>query len=371
MGGFECSTHVGRDGRRLDMIAATDHERQADRDYALLRSIGIRTARDGARWHLVDRGASFHFDSFLPLLRAAAKHQVQVIWDLLHYGYPDDVDVFEPGFVKRFARYCRAVAKVVSEHSDDVPFYAPVNEMSFFAWAAARDFMAPFAAGRDDEMKRQLIRAAIAGVEAVRDVDPRARFVYPEPSLHVVADPNRPDYLAIAEREIDAQFEAFDMIAGYRAPELGGHPRYLDIPGCNFYYRNQWEQTHERVFLRWCEHDRDPRWMPLREMLARVYRRYGRPFIIAETGHFGAGRAEWLRYVAREADEAVRNGIPLEGVCLYPIVDRPDWEDAQHWHNCGMWDVDPAQGPGSRVLSEDYAAELCRWQPLDQTSAVK
>jgi hypothetical protein len=364
MGGFECSTHIARGGRRLDMIAAVHHDLRADEDYGLLRSIGILTARDGIRWHLIDRGGKLDFHSFLPMLRAALRQDVQVIWDLLHYGYPDDADFFAPAFIQRFARYCRAVARVIADHSDEVPFYAPVNEISFFAWGAARNIMPPFAEGRDAEIKRQLVRAAIAGIDAIRDVDSRARFLFPEPTLHVVAAADRPDLQATARSEIEAQFEAWDMIAGYRAPELGGNPRYLDILGSNFYYRNQWEQTRDRVFLRWRTCNRDPRWVPARELLVRIYRRYGRPFIISETGHFGEGRAEWLADIARQAFETVQTGAPLAGLCLYPILDRPDWDEPHRWHQCGMWDIDPAQGDSLRVLSQPYAAELRRSQSL-------
>jgi hypothetical protein len=38
IGEFECSTHRTRDGRRLDLIAATLHDRWAFEDYARLRT---------------------------------------------------------------------------------------------------------------------------------------------------------------------------------------------------------------------------------------------------------------------------------------------------------------------------------------------
>jgi hypothetical protein len=46
--------------------------------------------------------------------------------------------------------------------------------------------MYPFATGRGPELKRQLARAAIAAIEAVRSVDSRARFVQAEPLINVV-----------------------------------------------------------------------------------------------------------------------------------------------------------------------------------------
>src|SRR5947208_8792110 len=54
MGGFECSTHRIRTGRRLDLIHSTRHDEFAEADYARLLDIGIATARDGLRWHLID-----------------------------------------------------------------------------------------------------------------------------------------------------------------------------------------------------------------------------------------------------------------------------------------------------------------------------
>ena len=54
LGGFECSTHRNMSRRRLDMIAATRHDLLAREDYAQLAEHGIRAARDGVRWHLVE-----------------------------------------------------------------------------------------------------------------------------------------------------------------------------------------------------------------------------------------------------------------------------------------------------------------------------
>ena len=38
----------------LDMIAATLHDRFIAQDYARLIEYGMRTARDGIRWHLIE-----------------------------------------------------------------------------------------------------------------------------------------------------------------------------------------------------------------------------------------------------------------------------------------------------------------------------
>jgi beta-glucosidase/6-phospho-beta-glucosidase/beta-galactosidase len=347
------------------MIASTQHERRADDDYALLPGAGIRTARDAARWHLIDRGGGrYDFSSLAPLVSAAERHGVQVIWTLCHYGWPDGLDVFAPAFVDRFARYSAAVAGFVKDHSAGAPFYTPINEISFLAWAMGHwPINHSVGRGRDHELKHQLIRAAVAGCEAVWAVDPRARMVFGEPVIHVVPPRGRPDLAEAAARQRASQFETWDMLSGRTDSELGGRPRYLDVMGLHYYHSNQWE--HPDVRLRWEDTPRDDRWVPLHRLLAEVYERYQRPLFIGETSHFGVGRARWLREIAAEACRARAAGVPLEGVCLYPILDRHDWEDANHWHDSGLWDLAPdGQGGLGRVLNEEYAAELRRAQDL-------
>src|SRR5215203_3984451 len=167
MGGFESACHINRHGRRLDMIAATQHDRFVEDDYARLREVGMTSARDVVRWHLIERTPGvYDFSSLDPMLAAAKRHGIQVNWDLCHYGWPDDLDIFAPEFVDRFARFCGAVARHVREKSDAVPLDTPMNESSFFGWAAgAVAWFRPFATGRGAELKHQLIRACIAGIE--------------------------------------------------------------------------------------------------------------------------------------------------------------------------------------------------------------
>src|SRR5215217_8043181 len=136
MAGFECSCQINSAGVRLDMTAAVQHDVYAAGDYHRLREVGIAAARDGLRWHLIDRAGEYSWESWLPILDAARAEGVQVIWDLCHYGWPDDLDIFSAAFVDRFARFCRAVARFFADQSDEVPFYTPINEISFLAWAA-------------------------------------------------------------------------------------------------------------------------------------------------------------------------------------------------------------------------------------------
>ena len=355
--GFECSSHRLRNGKRLDLIHATQHDTLAAADYRRLHEYGITTVRDGIRWHMIEQQAgNYDWRSVLPMVRAAQASGTQVIWDLCHYGWPDDLDILGPEFVPRFAAFADAFAQLLARETDTTPFYVPVNEISFFAWAAGdAGYLNPFCTGRSFELKVQLVRATLAAIDAVWNVDSSARIVHAEPLIHVVAAPDRPwDYNA-AEGHRQAQFQAWDMISGRMWPQLGGHQRYLDILGINYYPNNQWIHggPHQYRF--------DQQYRPLHDMLREVHKRYQRPLFIAETGCEDGERPEWLRYIGREVRSAIRLGVPVEGVCLYPILNHPGWDDDRHCHN-GLFDYPNAQG--DREVYAPLAQELRTQQAL-------
>jgi hypothetical protein len=297
------------------------------------------------------------------MLRAASEAGVQVIWNLLHYGWPPDIDILSTQFVDRFARYCRAAAQIVRDHSDRVPIYVPVNEISFLSWAIGhKGIVQPVQIGKAWEIKKQLVRAAIAGMEAVWDVDRRARFAHVDPIIHVIPPRDRPELVDQASAQREAQFQAWDMICGRLEPSLGGAMKYLDIIGANYYHSNQFEAPDVR--LRWEDDPRDDRWMPFHRLLDEICRRYERPVFVAETSHFGAGRAAWIREIAQEIYIARMQGIPVEGVCIYPAIDRPDWEDPDHWHNSGLWDLQRVDGQLIRCPHHEYLQAVREAQAL-------
>src|SRR5687768_11177975 len=108
MGGFESACHINEAGDRLDMLAATQHDRFVTEDYHALKTVRIATARDTVRWHRVEKTPhEYDFSSLDPYLDAAEAAGVEVIWDLLHYGWPDELDIYSPQFIERFASFCR------------------------------------------------------------------------------------------------------------------------------------------------------------------------------------------------------------------------------------------------------------------------
>lgn len=330
-GGFECSTHRrAHDRKRIDMIAASHHDLHAEHDYRELARHGIVTMRDGLRWHLIEtRPGHYDWSSLDRQLTAARATGAEIIWDLLHYGWPDHLDIWSPGFPAHFAAFAAAAARHIGPAPQgERRYYAPVNEISFFSWGGGDvAYLNPFGRGRGIELKVQLARASIAAMEAILTVDPAARFVHADPVIHIVGDPAVPDNTAAAFGHRQAQYQAWDMLAGKAWPQIGGRPELLDIVGVNFYHNNQW--LHGGQILP----QGHPLALPFRDILAATYARYGRPIFIAETGIEGDARSPWLRMIMEEVEAAIAMGVPIEGVCLYPILDHPGWDDDRYCPN--------------------------------------
>jgi hypothetical protein len=341
LAGFECATGYNMHGEWIDQIAATEHDLHCEADYAGLEQLGIHAVREAIRWPLVDRAGTYDFSSVEPFVDAATRHDFDVIWDLFHYGYPDDIDLFSNEFPSRFEAYCRAAARFIRERMHGNCYFTPINEPSFFAWAAAEvGRFAPHVTGRGFELKCALARAAIRGIRAIRETCPTARIVNIDPICRVVPATALPEAVEHARRfNDDWVFEFWDIVSGRLMPELGGKREYLDIVGLNYYWTNQWELGREGVPLA----DDDPRRVPLSDLVRAAWRRYRTDVLITETSALGEARAPWIHELSAIAEQLLDEGVPLEGVCLYPILSMPEWHDRDQWARMGLWDLEKDQ----------------------------
>jgi hypothetical protein len=365
LSGFECSTFWWKEVGRRDLCDETRHREHADEDYAMLRSLGIAVAREGIPWPMVDRGGRLDFSPIDAFLDAQRRHRILPIWDLCHYGYPDDLDPFTDQFTGRFAAYARAAAEYLVERQANGPFFfTPMNEITFFGYMAGEwAWAAPF--GRDRETRRRLTLALasadIAAARTIREVIPDARMVHIDPLIHVVPPRDRPDQAEAARVEsCDDAFFAFDVISGRLHPEAGGSPETLDIVGFNNYSFGQMEYRPEGPHA--ALEPGDPRIRPLCDLIEEGAKRYGRPVIVAETSGLEGGRDDWLNDVVSECLAAVNRGVDLHGVCLFPAVDMPDWHTGKWLHN-GIADLEPLpNGALMRKPYLPYVEALHGWQ---------
>ncbi|NIF20537.1 beta-glucosidase [Candidatus Pantoea multigeneris] len=350
-GSFPCSTACRSEGKRLDMVISSGHDMLLDHDYAALKALRLLSARDGARWHLIEQVPNqYDWSSFLPMVQAAQRHGLQIIWELAHFGYPDHLNIWKSSFVDHFSRFAGAMAQLMYDEGIRLPFFTPVNQISFWSWAGADvAWLNPHSAARGRELKRQLVRASLAAIHAIREVYPEARFVLTDPLVQIAAEPDNPDSKPHADAQHQAQFEAWDMLAGIQAPELGGSLDCLDILGLNYYPDNHWFFAGAPMPV---DH---PSRLPLHQLLAQYWQRYQRPLLLAETGAEGDARAPWLRQVSEEVTLALNQGIAVEGISVYPVVEYPMWADDRRSPGALLGLGDPN---GNRTLHEALALEL-------------
>ena len=368
MAGYECADQLNKYGDRVDLLTASGHLAQLESDYQLLGKFNIKTVREGIRWSVVEYAPyCYDWESVSLMIKAGLKYGIQQQWDLCHFGFPDDLTPLHPHFSKRFEALCIAFIRHYRSIDPSASILiTPINEVSFLSWLGGEVAgTSPYCVRQGWEVKYQLMRAYINGVAAIRATDTNVIIISTEPLVHIVPDENAAimEQLAAAtEREL--QFQALDILCGYACPELGGRPDYVDVIGLNFYHGNQW-MYGTTTALAWAEHDRHADWMPLSDLIAEVYRRYHKPVALTETSHRGEDRGLWMQYIGAECKKVVEKGIPLLGICIYPIIDRPDWDDRNFWHHSGLWDVaDLNRDSSQRILYQPYAHALIKSQQL-------
>ena len=367
--GYECTDKINAFGNRVDFLSLTGHIDKISEDYKALKPFNIRTVREGIRWSQVEK-QPFVYDwtTVMRMLLEGRAHGIQQVWDLCHFGYPDDLTPLHPMFARRFEALCRAFVRFYRRlQPHQLLIVTPINEVSFISWLGGDvKGTVPFCTRQGWEVKYALMKAYIEGAKAMREEDPSVRFLSTEPLVNIVAPLNATlEEYENAGKAHNDQYQALDILCGKLCPELGGRPDLLDVIGVNFYYNNQWEIGYQ-VNLPWRNDIPDQRWRPLRLLLHETFLRYQRPLVLAETSHPGIERPEWMNFIATECAAAMQMDIPLWGVCLYPIIDRPDWDHLHlPWHNSGLWDIVPQTGnPLKRVLCEAYADALLQAQSL-------
>lgn len=296
------------------------------------------------------------------MVEAARRQNTEIIWELAHFGYPDHLNIWKSAFVEHFERFARAMAQLMRDEGIEHPFFTPINQISFWAWAGADvAWLNPHVANRGKELKRQLVRASLAAIHAIREVYPDARFVLTDPLVQIATDPANPDSKPYADAQHQAQFEAWDMLAGRLDKELGGSEDCLDILGLNYYPDNHWFFPDLPM-----EADHPSR-VPLHTLLAQCWQRFQRPMLLAETGAEGDACAPWLQEVSENVAVALNNGIAVEGISLYPIVEYPAWADDRRSPRPLLGLGDPN---GNRTLHEKLALVLrsqqIKFQKRDQ-----
>lgn len=342
-GGFEAASHLRADGERVDTLQGSGHERWAMLDGAILRALGVRTIREALRWHLVGEGER-DWSSARAQIAAARAHGLQVVWDICHWGLPEGMNVMAPDWPRRLADFAVDAAAMLQREGCEVAGFVPVNEISFWAWAGAEvGGFSPYLENRGSELKRQLVAGHLAVAQALRAAGHTTPIMVCEPLIWVLPASDAGEDVVAAAAFIQSSHEAVGWI-------LQADPAAIDVLGLNFYPHNQWQLKGKRVM------SSDPRWRPLATLLEDVAARFALPIVLTETGAEEPMGDDWMAEVMREVAVAVSRGVPVQGVCVYPVADYPGWDNGRHCPcgplglRRGLRFVRPGQAAAMRAL---------------------
>ncbi|MFC3158394.1 hypothetical protein ACFOEQ_07570 [Chryseobacterium arachidis] len=165
-------------------------------------------------------------------------NDIQVIWDICHFGFPDDLTPLHPMFARRFSHLCRAfVIKYRSLVPEGELIITPINEVSFLSWLGGEvRGTSPYCVDQGWEVKYMLMKAYIEGIEMMKEIDPTVKIMTTEPLINITTqDPSNPILVLEANEKHQEQFQVLEILTGKLCPELRGKPEYLDILGINLF----------------------------------------------------------------------------------------------------------------------------------------
>ena len=326
---------------RVDQLAASGHLARRDGDFADVAGLGVRVWRYGVPWRLTEpRPGEYDWSHWDAALEACARHGLQPVVDLLHFGLPDHLGWFcDGGWVEPFVRYVEAFLRRYPEPM----WFTPINEPGITAtfsalwgiWNDRRASRADYGVALGHIVRANL--EAIARIRADRD----GWWVGAEGfTVFVEGDDPQPaaDSRALQQVVWDLHFGleppasvadvvgAIDDATRSRIAELacGTHR----VVAGHDVYPVATERFDGGVVADLSPADRARTYGA---EARRWHDRYGADFWVAETSNLGfpaERQEEWLSALVGVLDELATEGRPVRGVCWYSRGDQYDWDTA-------------------------------------------
>ena len=334
IGGFESTYMPEHD---VDVMELTGHATRWRRDFRLLSELGIRRLRYPIRWHRVEKKPrTYDWAATDAVLGHLRRQGFQPIVDLLHHtSYPRWLDggFADPRFGQAYLRYVEAFCLR----------YPWVTEYTLFNEPFATLFLAghegvwpPHGRGMEDfvTLVRNVLPAVAEASRRVRKLLPEAAHVWVD-TCEGHADAPGVSYGAYAN---DRRFLLLDLFTG--AGVEGGRPfveefaaagggdllsmapGHVDVLGLDYYPHSEYLFTEEGPVTP------SPQPVGLAVLAGQYWKRYRLPMLVTETNirGFAPDRATWFKHVLEQCEQAVASGVPLGGLCWFPVIDSCDWD---------------------------------------------
>jgi beta-glucosidase len=370
IGAFE-STYQPRHDR--DIFESTGHDVRWKQDLGLLTSCGVHRLRYPVRWHRVEHDEG-HFDWRYTdeVLLHLRDNGFQPIIDLVHHtSYPKWLEggFADPRFRAAYLRYTEEFAKRYPWVQEYTLFNEPFSTLFLTGHEA---IWPPYQKGLENFVS-QILNVLPALAEASRayaDLLPGAKHVWVDTCEHHTGTgaggsatarmANERRFLVIDSflgRGYDPAGPMADLLrdAGGEALQVL-EPGRIDVLGLDYYAHCQWHFDDTGGA------PNTPYPLPLAQQIHMYWDRYRLPCLVSETNILGraSDRATWFKYVLEQCELARQMGVPLEGLCWFPVIDSTDWNTLLYRSNghidpVGVYWLDQELTRRPSVMSESYA----------------
>ncbi|MEP6726103.1 MAG: family 1 glycosylhydrolase [Bacteroidota bacterium] len=367
------------DGRtkRVDELAKTDHYNQWEKDFGLVKQLGIEFLRYGPPYYNTHTGPGSYDWAFADATFSKLKElHITPIVDLLHFGIPDWMGNFQnPEFPRYFAEYASAFAK----RYPDLHLYTPINEIFITAMFSAQYGWWNERLQSDETFVRalkHLCKANIMAMQEILKIQPEASFIQSESSEYFHAmDPHA---VPLARFLNQKRFLSLDLTYGY--PLNVTMYEYLLKNGMtkeeyNWFSQNQvkakcimgndYYVTNEHLVFPNGHTQAAGEIFGYYVITHQYYRRYKLPIMHTETNIKMPACKEWLLKQWANVHRLKHDGIPIIGFTWYSLLHQVDWDsalrnDAGNINELGLFDLDRNIMP----VGEAYQTLIQNWKEI-------
>ena len=348
--GIECSTlpHLG-----VDQFAWTQHDRQWRDDLKRAADSGATHLRYAVPWHWIEPERGRHdWAAADERIAAIADVGLEPVMDVMHFGTPLWLRqaVGDPEFPEALEDFA---GRMAARYRGQVRAWCPVNEPLVCAlFAGDMGFWPPHARKWRGYMP-VLSRVAMAtsrAIRAVRREAPDATVVLCDAAevYQTKHDEARSEVamrnlrrfvlMDLITGRVDHEHPLYEWLTGYGFSPLDiewlrTHPQTPDVLGLDYYPHGDWQLDVDGDKLRQRRAD-----VPagLKGVARAYFDRYGLPMVVTETSIDGRpiNREIWLDQLLDDAAELRSEGVPLNGLVWWPLIDHLDW-DAAMTHRVG------------------------------------
>ena len=363
--------------KRIDEMEKTGHYDQWEKDFSLVKEMGIEFLRYGPpyyRTHLAPGVYDWEFtDATFNRLKELG---ITPIVDLCHFGVPDWLGDFQnPDFPAYFAEYAHAFAK----RYPYLQLYTPINEIFIAAMFSAQYGWWNERLSSDRAFVtalKHLCKANVMAMHSILEVQPEATFIQSESSEYFHAID--PAASALARFLNQKRFLSLDLTYGYpinvmmyeylreNGMEKQEFHWFMEnqvkahcIMGNDYYVTNEHlvhpngtTQAAGEIFGYYV-------------ITAQYYRRYKLPIMHTETNIKMPACKEWLLKQWANVHRLRHDGIPIMGFTWYSLCHQVDWDsalrnDVGKINELGLYDLNRNIMP----VGEAYKELIHRWKNI-------